>query len=98
MIEHPALSQFFGAYLHQDWADFAESVGEVLEEFASLADPSTVQAAIAEAGRLLEEGRSEADLRRLFRELGLDYRPEGDGMTPSGWLAYVKRELERLSA
>jgi CdiI immunity protein len=87
-----SLDYLVGAYFHQDWKIEGEKVEDVLDLFARN-DPHRVLAARDEAASLLERALPEDELGADLRARGLQYRPEGDGLTHREWLELVIRQL-----
>ena len=83
--EFPALWQFLGAYLHQDWRHEYSSPEAAFREF--LDDPGLAVETAAELTALLASGRDEDALKSLVLEGGSFYLPSNDGIATSAWLA-----------
>jgi CdiI immunity protein len=87
-----SLDYLVGCYFHLDWRLEGETVEDVLDLFAR-SDPHRVLPARDEAASLLEQGLPEDELGTDLRARGLQYRPEGDGLTYREWLELVIRQL-----
>lgn len=88
------LFQFFAGWFHQDWS-YDGSPDDVLTAF--LAEPH----APGELDRLAAQidafaaghADDEALERALGDELGCDYVPSGDGISPRAWLTHVASRM-----
>jgi len=87
------LGQFFGGYLHQDFADFHPSAWTAVEDFVANEPLERRQAARAELGQLLASCHTEQELSDAMDRVHLDYHPPGEGFTYRGWLENVKQYL-----
>jgi hypothetical protein len=84
----PALSQFFGAYLHQDF-DMDGTAKDCVR--AAIAD-SDVEALTELATNLRElraQGWSDDELARALYDLDMQYFPYADELTTDEWLEWV---------
>lgn len=83
--DFPALWQFLGAYLHQDWHDEYSSPRMAFEDFLN-GEPRLAPLVAAELTEVLSSGRDEEALESLVREGGSFYLPRNDGVPTSAWL------------
>jgi hypothetical protein len=90
--DFPALWQFLGAYLHQDWRDEYSSPDMAFQDFLT-GEPTLAPLMAAELNAVLSSGRDEEDLERLVREGGSFYLPRNDGIATSAWLASLLAAL-----
>lgn len=88
------LSNFFGAYFHQDWVDDAASPEDVVAEYMRTTIPSELHelnAAILELSRKFD---SDAELEEyLDSTLGSYYLPSLDGISAKAWLESIASQL-----
>ena len=91
--ELPTLSQFFGAYFHQDWGLDSESPDHVVDEYLRENSRETVDKARRELGRLLEQSLSEKQLACEALALGRYYDPRADGIPLREWLRTLETTL-----
>jgi hypothetical protein len=91
----PNLGEFLGCYFHQDWPCDDESAVAVVERYLREWPSDEVQTVVKEIGLLLEEAKSEEDLRTTVTKLGSYYEVGADGLTYRDWLKSVS---ERLAA
>jgi hypothetical protein len=84
--EFPALWQFLGGYLHQDWRHEYASPEAAFRDFLD-GEPGLAEETAAELTAVLASGRDEDDLKSLVLEGGSFYLPSNDGIAPSAWLA-----------
>ena len=78
------LGQFFGGYLHQDFADFHSSAWAAVEHFVANEPLERRQAARSELGQLLTDCHTEQEL--------------SEGFTYREWLEKVERCLREHEA
>ncbi len=88
----PALSQFLGAYFHQNFSEFYESRDEALHEYVSEALPEDRAQAVQELGELLTIVSSDEELHTAATALGLDLLPP-EGMSLRQWLELVRHRI-----
>ena len=84
--EFPALWQFLGAYLHQDWRHEYSSPETAFRDFLD-GEPGMAVATAAELTAVLASGRDEDALKTFVLEGGSFYLPSNDGIATSTWLA-----------
>lgn len=90
----PNLSQFLGAYFHQDWTEDASSADDVVNAFMASADVAARENVAREIDALLHNTR-EAELPNALVELGCCYEPRADGVEPAAWLRHVAIAVRR---
>lgn len=83
--EFPALWQFLGAYLYQDWQDEYSSIEAAFRDFLD-GDRSCAGQVAAELTAVLESGRDEAALDQFLRDAGSYYLPSLHGLRTRPWL------------
>ena len=87
----PALWEFLGGYLHQDWADEFTDEWQALDQFISDA-PELASGLAGEINRVLSEHDSEYDLHSYLTQQGANYRPLDEGGY-RGWLTEIARRV-----
>ncbi|MCW2738637.1 contact-dependent growth inhibition system immunity protein [Nocardioides sp.] len=92
--DFPALEQFLGAYLHQDWLDEYTSTEMGFRDFLD-GEPRHGALIAAELDRVLNSGEDDATLLDLIRDCGSYYLPDAWGLTARAWLT---RLLELCTA
>ena len=92
MTESPALWQFLGAYLHQDWPEVHGTVEQALEDFIS-EDPALARGLPSEVAALLASEPSEAELEQRMNDLGSCYVPAREEGGYRGWLEEISRRV-----
>jgi len=80
--EFPALWQFLGAYLHQDWRHEHPSPEAAFRDFLD-EEPGLAVETAAELAAVLASGRDEDALKSLVLEGGSFYLPSNDGIATS---------------
>ncbi len=90
---YPALSQFLGAYFHQDWPEEFTGPEAAIAAFRRKEPPEVVRAACSELEQAFRELQQSSDPSKLLSDLGCYYDPQSDGHTVSEWLAHVRAEL-----
>ena len=83
--DFPALEQFLGAYLHQDWQDEYSTTAMGFQDFLD-GEPRYGALIAAELRRVLASGEDEAGLLELIRDCGSYYLPDDWGLTARTWL------------
>lgn len=83
--EFPALWQFLGAYLHQDWQDEYTSTQDAFRDFLS-GEPSSAARVEAELATVLNSGHGEEGLEKFVLEGGSFYLPSRHGIPTATWL------------
>lgn len=91
--EPSALAEFLSGYLHQDWDLEADDPRELVEEFATTADPAVLAQVDQEIATLLERCDGEDELADQLLALGSYYDPRPAGIAPSEWLASVRTRI-----
>jgi CdiI immunity protein len=92
------LGQFFGSYLHQDFAHFHSSAWAAVQEYVENVPLEERPAARSELGRLLASCHTEQELSDAADRVHLDYHPPGEGFTYREWLEKVERYLREHEA
>ncbi|GAA2143393.1 hypothetical protein GCM10009844_15840 [Nocardioides koreensis] len=92
MTTTPALWEFLGGYLHQDWALEFTNEWQALDQFISDA-PELASSMTDEINRVLSEHKSEDDLHAYLAQLGANFRPL-DEAGYRGWLSEIARRVE----
>lgn len=87
--DFPALWQFFGAYLHQDWHDEYSSSENAFRDFLD-GEPTLAAQVATELTTVLDSGRDEDALDNLVLEGGSFYRPRDDAIATSTWLTSLR--------
>ena len=93
--QYPALWQFFGAYLHQDWREEYDSPSAALRDFVS-ASPALAADLPAEVERVLASSPDDENLEAALVSLGSFFVPSRDGQDPRNWLRHLKDEAHTL--
>ena len=93
--QYPALWQFFGAYLHQDWRDEYESPSAALRDFVS-GEPRHAVGLPTEIEQVLTSTADDAALEGTLVELGSFFLPSRTGQSPRDWLHRLKDEAQSL--
>jgi hypothetical protein len=93
--QYPALWQFFGAYLHQDWQEEYESPTAALRDFVS-GSPGLAVDLPAELERVLASTADDEALEETLVSLGSFFVPSRAGQDPRDWLRRLKDETQRL--
>jgi len=90
------LSEFFGAYFHQDWMLDSDDPDTIIAGYLRTVSEQVrrrVAAAIREyAARYCDDKELE---ERLFSDLGCEYLPSADGQSARSWLAHVVGQLDK---
>lgn len=84
--EFPALWQFFGAYLHQDWHDEYASPQTAFRDFLG-GEPTLANQVATELTEVLSSGRDERALEDFVLEGGSFYLPTRHGIPVATWLS-----------
>lgn len=90
---YPALSQFLGAYFHQDWPEEFPDPESAIAAFRRKEPPELVRTACSELDQAHCEAQQSADPSKLLAELGCYYDPQADGRSVPQWLAHVRTKL-----
>ncbi|MBT1094908.1 contact-dependent growth inhibition system immunity protein [Streptomyces sp. Tu102] len=88
----PALSQFLGAYLHQNYSEFYASPEAAIDEYVSEAEPDDRAQAAQEITELLTMVSSDQELDTATTALGLDLLPP-QGTSLRQWLELIRRRI-----
>jgi hypothetical protein len=92
--QYPALWQFLGAYLHQDWRDEYESTSDALRDFVS-GNPDLAIQLPHELQHVLTTTPDDV-LDELIGDLGSFFVPSRTGQSPRDWLRRLKAETQVL--
>lgn len=92
--QYPALWQFFGAYLHQDWRDEYESTSDALRDFVS-GNPDLAIELPHEIQHVLTTTPDDV-LDELIGDLGSFVVPSRTGQNPHDWLRRMQGEAQLL--
>lgn len=93
--QYPALWQFLGAYLHQDWREDYESPSAALRDFVS-GSPGLAVVLPREVDLALASTSDDAVLEELLASLGSFFVPSRAGENPRDWLRHLKDETRLL--
>jgi hypothetical protein len=93
MDDYPELTQFLGAYLHQDFLEEFPTAADVVDAFINDEPPDSVQSAAAEIDRLLQDERFLRSPDSVLLDLGCYYDPTAEGWSILGWMRQVGRAL-----
>jgi len=102
MKQFPALFQFLGGYLHEDWADDYPDLWHAVDDFID-GEPEWAPRLNGEITQLLADCDTEPTLEHALVKLGLVYHPPGDGWdSHHAWLVavadYVEKHLHKTPA
>jgi hypothetical protein len=92
--QYPALWQFLGAYLHQDWREEYESTSDALRDFVS-GNPDLAIQLPHELQHVLTTTPDDV-LDELIGDLGSFFVPSRTGQSPRDWLRRLKAETQVL--
>lgn len=92
--QYPALWNFLGGYLHQDWRLDHATPSDALRDFAQ-GSPQLARQLPDEIDRVLTLDLEDEALDELMHQLGSFYSPRGDGEEAHQWLRNI-RDLARL--
>lgn len=92
---YPALWQFLGAYLHQDWRDDYADTNEALSDFMT-GEPAVAPALVSEINRLLATTESSGEIEAAILELGSFFVPSASGDDPREWLLRMRDDVDRF--
>lgn len=93
--QYPALWQFLGAYLHQDWPDEYESPSAALRDFVS-GEPRYAGDLPSEIDQVLHSEADDAALEETLVNLGSFFVPSRTGQSPRDWLRRMEGEAQVL--
>ncbi|MFE5816710.1 contact-dependent growth inhibition system immunity protein [Streptomyces sp. NPDC056479] len=88
----PQLSQFLGAYLHQNYSEFYASPEDAIDEYVVEHDPQVRTQAAQEITELLTMVSSDQELHTATTALGLDLLPP-DGVSLQQWLELMRQKI-----
>jgi len=94
--DYPALYQLFGALFNQDWKQLYGTPEGALNEFVNETTKEQRACVVKELDRLLAWELDASELESIVHaRLGLAFDPAGFGFTLSGWLSWVRDQLNR---
>ena len=93
--QYPALWQFFGAYLHQDWREEYNSPSAALEDFVE-GSPALAVDVPRELDDILASATDDAALEELMVDLGSFFVPSLVSDNPREWLRRMRDETQIL--
>ena len=98
MTTTPALEQFLGAYLHQDWRTEADDVWGVVDLFVR-DEPALAAQLSTEIADVLLHVQSESDLKKLvIDDLGGYHLADRHGGTYRAWLQQIADRVRTATA
>jgi CdiI immunity protein len=92
MTSTPAMWQFAGAYLHQDWPEESADEWAALDAFMD-GEPELAARLPTEIAWILDHHRSEDELRRYVDEQGASFVPGPEDGGYRGWLQEIARRV-----
>lgn len=92
-IDLPGLAGFMRGYLHQDWDLEAASPTDLFETFVHTEEEPLVAQVDREIEWLLRQCLNDDELADLLSALGSCFDPRFSGVSPSAWLAAVRRAI-----
>ena len=93
--DYPALWQFLGAYLHQDWRDDYADTQEALLDFME-GEPAFAPHLASEIERLLESTPNSRETESAILGLGSFFVPSASGQDSREWLRLISAEAGRM--
>jgi len=94
MTQFPALYQFLGGYLHEDWKDDYPDLWHAVDDFVD-GEPDWAPRFNADVQQLLDECATEQQIEQQFHQLGAVYYPPGGGWDSyRAWLLAVAAHVE----
>lgn len=90
--DYPALWQFLGSYLHQDWRDEYATPDEALMDFVA-GEPASVPQLVADIDKALETAKDDDEAEHLLISLGSFYVPSRSGESARAWLQHLRTRL-----
>ncbi|VVN68070.1 contact-dependent growth inhibition system immunity protein [Pseudomonas fluorescens] len=88
------LHDFFGAYFHQDWVTEYGAAEQVIDAFLADSDPEDLKLVQQELGFLLEQRKSERELKEyLLKELSCYYSYWNEWESGEAWLCHIAKKL-----
>lgn len=93
--QYPALVQFLGGYLHQDFTLEHGSAEGAVTDFMTMEPDKSVRSSLEELEHFLASGPSNIEAINLLKDIGCAYYPRGDGWTELDWLKHVRKRLEQ---
>jgi hypothetical protein len=92
MTSTPAMWQFAGAYLHQDWPEESEDEWDALAAFIE-GEPDLATKLPTEIAWILDQHPREDELRRYIDEQGASFVPRPEDGGYRGWLEEIARRV-----
>ena len=93
--EYPALWQFLGAYLHQDWRDDYADTQEALLDFME-GEPAFAPKLASEIEHLLASTPTSRETESAILGLGSFFVPSANGQDSREWLGLIRTEASRM--
>jgi len=91
------LTQFFGAYLHQDWLEEYNSVEEAIEDYCSCGDLGDRLSTVSELEELISLSKKGELLEKdLLKSFSCYYVPSKHGFLLDQWLSHVKDTMKNV--
>lgn len=85
------LSQFFGAYFHQDWDLDGPTWQDVVLVFVKSQSRERALDVLNSIRSWLRSATSDAQIARELQEFGCEYNPQPDGITDREWVEQVAK-------
>jgi hypothetical protein len=95
LVDYPALEQFAGGYLHQDWRLDYDNAWEALDDFID-GQPELVTPLSRELKSLLAKQLTDEELAGVLVTHGADHIPRGTDGTAKGWLQEVAARVSSI--
>lgn len=89
--ESPALWQFLGAYLHQDWQEDYSNTREALSDFM-VNEPTFAPDLASEIDHLLDSSSTAEEAEAAILELGSFFVPSAQGSDAREWLRRIRSD------
>lgn len=93
--DYPALWQFLGAYLHQDWRDDYADTQAALLDFME-GEPAFAPKLASEIDHLLASMPTSRDTESAILSLGSFFVPSACGQDSREWLSLIRAEASRM--
>lgn len=98
VITYPAMRQFLGAYLHQDWSKSYESPWAALDDFIQRQSRFDVESLVNEIDAVLKSHDEQSARLLVLDELDSYYLVEADGWSYMDWLRAVQERVKNALA